>query len=164
MQHNTPVLQVDRLEKIMQMYGNILFRLCLLMLGNANDAEDVVQETFLKYLRKAPDFENEEHEKAWLITVATNHCKDMLRFRQRHPIVDLEELEAFVQDSSDCEILDVLMTLPEKFKMVLLLYYVEEYSIEEIAKVIGKTKSAVKMRLQKGRKLLGEAYRKRKNE
>ena len=77
MQQNTPVPQRDRLEKIMQTYGNILFRLCLLTLGNASDAEDVVQETFFKYLRKAPDFENEEHEKAWLITVATNQCKDI---------------------------------------------------------------------------------------
>ena len=164
MQQNTPVPQRDRLEKIMQTYGNILFRLCLLTLGNASDAEDAVQETFLKYLRKAPDFENEEHEKAWLITVATNQCKDMLRFRKRHPVAEPEELEVFVQESSDCEILETLMTLPEKFKTVLLLYYVEEYSMEEIAKVIGKTKSAVKMRLQKGRKLLEEAYRKRKNE
>lgn len=164
MQQNTPVPQRDRLEKIMQMYGNILFRLCLLTLGNASDAEDAVQETFLKYLQKAPGFENEEHEKAWLITVATNQCKDMLRFRQRHPVVEIEELEAFVQESSDCEILETLMMLPEKFKTVLLLYYVEEYSMEEIAKVIGKTKSAVKMRLQKGRKLLEEAYRKRLEE
>ena len=164
MQQNTPVPQGDRLEKIMQMYGNSLFRLCLLTLGNASDAEDAVQETFLKYLRKSPEFENEEHEKAWLITVATNQCRDMLRFRQRHPIAEPEELEAFVQDSSDCEIVEVLMTLPETFKTVLLLYYVEEYSMEEIAKVIGKTKSAVKMRLQKGRRLLEEAYRKRQEE
>ena len=164
MQQNTPVPQRDRLEKIMQTYGNILFRLCLLTLGNASDAEDAVQETFLKYLRKAPDFENEEHEKAWLITVATNQCKDMLRFRKRHPVAEPEELEVFVQESSDCEILETLMTLPEKFKTVLLLYYVEEYSTEEIAKVIGKTKSAVKMRLQKGRKLLEEAYCKRQDE
>lgn len=159
MQQNTPVPQGDRLETIMQMYGNILFRLCLLTLGNAADAEDAVQETFLKYLRKAPGFENEEHEKAWLITVATNHCKDMLRFRQRHPVAEPDELAQFVQEFSDCEILETLMTLPEKFKTVLLLYYVEEYSMEEIAKMIGKTKSAVKMRLQKGRKLLEEAYR-----
>ena len=164
MQQNTPVPQRDRLEKIMQMYGNILFRLCLMTLGNASDAEDAVQETFLKYLRKAPDFENEEHEKAWLITVATNQCKDMLRFRQRHPIAELEQLETFVQEPLECEILETLMTLPEKFKTVLLLYYVEEYGMEEIAKVIGKTKSAVKMRLQKGRKLLEEAYRKRLEE
>ena len=159
MQQNTPVPQGDRLETIMQTYGNILFRLCLLTLGNAVDAEDAVQETFLKYLRKAPDFENEEHEKAWLITVATNHCKDMLRFRKRHPVAEPDELAQFVQEFSDCEILETLMTLPEKFKTVLLLYYVEEYSMEEIAKMIGKTKSAVKMRLQKGRKLLEEAYR-----
>ena len=158
MEHSMSVSQGDRLEYIMQTYGNSLFRLCLLTLGNATDAEDAVQETFLKYLRKAPEFADAEHEKAWLITVATNQCKDMLRFRQRHPVAEPDELAQFVQEFSDCEILETLMTLPEKFKTVLLLYYVEEYSMEEIARMIGRTKSAVKMRLQKGRKLLEEAY------
>ena len=122
MRQNTPVPQRDRLEKIMQTYGNILFRLCLMTLGNASDAEDAVQETFLKYLRKAPDFENEEHEKAWLITVATNQCKDMLRFKKKHSWVELEKISEAVNIPSDSGILETLMTLPEKYKMVLLLY------------------------------------------
>ena len=67
MQHTMSVSQKDRLENIMHTYGNSLFRLCLLTLGNATDAEDAVQETFLKYLQKAPEFADAEHEKAWLI-------------------------------------------------------------------------------------------------
>lgn len=148
------------MEKIMQNYGNTLFRLCLVMLGNASDAEDVVQETLLKYLLKSPKFEDTEHEKAWLITVARNKCKDILRFKSKHPIVDMEEIKELTKGDTDSTgILEVLMTLPDKFRMVLVLYYVEEYSIESIAQMIGKTTSAVKMRLQKGRRLLEEAYK-----
>lgn len=157
---NTLAGPANRLETIMHTYGNMLFRLCLITLGNASDAEDAVQETFIKYLQKAPAFENTEHEKAWLITVATNKCRDILRFQKRHPIVDIDEINTFTNDISDNGILDALMTLPDKFRTVLVLYYVEEYSIPEIARMIRKTPSAVKMRLQKGRRLLREAYRK----
>ena len=157
---STSVRPTDSIERIMHTHGNMLFRLCLITLGNASDAEDVVQETLIKYLQKAPRFENAEHEKAWLITVATNKCKDMLRFKNRHPVVDIDEIKEFTKDASDSGILDTLMTLPDKYRTVLVLYYVEEYSIKDIARVIGKTTSAVKMRLQKGRRLLSETYRK----
>ncbi len=157
---NTSARPADSIEAIMHTYGNMLFRLCLVTLGNASDAEDAVQETLIKYLQKSPEFEDTEHEKAWLITVATNKCKDMLRFKSRHPVVDIDEIKEYTKDTSDSGILDALMTLPDKFRVVLVLYYVEEYSIEKIARVIGKTTSAVKMRLQKGRRLLREAYRK----
>ena len=119
---NTSVRPADRMEEIMKLYGNMLFRLCLITLGNATDAEDV------------------------------------LRFRNRHPVVDMADFMEAAQDMPNTGIMDVLMMLPEKFRMVLILYYVEEYSIEEIAKMIGRTSSAVKMRLQKGRRLLKEAY------
>ena len=114
----------------------------------------------IKYLQKKPNFTNSEHEKAWLITVASNKCRDILRFKKRHPIIDISEINECTNDTSDSGILEALMTLPEKYRVVLMLYYVEEYNIDMIAQVIGKTASAVKMRLQKGRRLLEEAYRK----
>lgn len=150
----------DEVEYILHTHGNMLFRLAFAMLGNASDAEDVVQETLIKYIEKTPEFENEEHKKSWLITVASNRCKDLIRSQKRHPEVNLEEWNSVTKDSMDSGIVEALMTLPEKFRLVLILYYVEEYRIEDIAKIIGKTKSAVKMRLQKGRKLLEETYRK----
>lgn len=155
---NTSVRPADGIEQIVDAYGNMLFRLCLITLGNANDAEDAVQETLIKYLQRTSQFENSEHEKAWLITVATNKCKDILRFRSRHSYVDIDEINEYTQDFTDSGIMDALMGIPDKFRMVLVLYYVEEYGIEEIAKIIGKTSSAVKMRLQKGRRLLRDAY------
>ena len=150
----------DEIEQIMYTHGNMLFRLSFAMLGNASDAEDVVQETLIKYIEKTPEFESEEHKKSWLITVASNKCKDLIRSHKRHPEVDIEEWTSVSKDALDSGIVEALMTLPEKFRLVLILYYVEEYRIEDIAKIIGKTKSAVKMRLQKGRKLLEETYRK----
>lgn len=147
-------------ERVVHTYGNMLFRVCLITLGNASDAEDVIQETMITYLQKKSEFKDAEHEKAWLITVASNKCKDLLRFRARHPMIDLEQIQEFAAEDSDSGILEALMTLPEKFRIVLILYYVEEYRIEDIAKVIGKTPSAVKMRLQKGRSLLEKVYRK----
>ena len=155
---NTLVRPADDIETLIHNHGNMLFRLCVMILGNASDAEDVIQETMIKYLQKAPKFENAEHEKAWLIKVSTNHCKDVLRFRRKYQMVDIEQVKEFVKDESDREIIDALMTLPEKYKVVLLLHYVEGYSTKEIAEMIDKTTSAVKMRLQKGRILLKEAY------
>lgn len=150
----------DGIETVIHTYGSILYRLCFIMLGNESDAEDAVQETLIRYLQKAPQFKDANHEKAWLITVASNRCRDLLRVRKRHPQIDSENLQGISACPSDSGILEALMTLPEKFRLVLTLYYVEEYPMEEIARIIGKTPSAVKMRLRKGRKLLEEVYRK----
>ena len=154
-----PARQPDQVEAMIQKYGDMLFRTCLVMLQNQPDAEDAVQETVLKYLLKAPVFDSSEHEKAWLLKVAANHCRDLLRFRSRHPQVTLEQLTEYLTDPENSGILDALMTVPEKYRIVMLLHYVEGYPTDEIAQMIGKTPSAVKMRLQKGRKLLKKAYR-----
>lgn len=148
------------IERIVAQYGDLLYRLCYIMLKNESDAQDAVQETIICYYQKAPEFEDGEHEKAWLIRVATNKSHDMLRFRRRHPQMEEDALEKMATDSTDSGILEALTTLPEKFRIVLTLYYIEEYRIGEIAKIISRTPSAVKMRLQKGRKLLEEIYRK----
>ena len=154
-----PARQPDQVEAMIQKYGDMLFRTCLVMLQNQPDAEDAVQETVLKYMLKAPVFDSSEHEKAWLLKVAANHCRNLLRFRSRHPQVTLEQLTEYLTDPENSGILDALMTVPEKYRIVMLLHYVEGYPTDEIAQMIGKTPSAVKMRLQKGRKLLKKAYR-----
>ncbi|MBR3840030.1 MAG: RNA polymerase sigma factor [Erysipelotrichales bacterium] len=147
-------------EEIMDIYGNMLFRMCLIRLGNANDAEDAVQETMIKYVQKNPYFKDAEHQKAWLIRVASNKCKDIIRLKNKHLTVNIDEINEFTKDRSGSDIISALMTLPDKYKTVLILHYVEGYDVRTIANAIGRTSSAVKMRLQKGRKLLAEAYRK----
>lgn len=151
---------IDCVREAVHKYGDMLYRLCFVMLRNTADAEDAVQETFIAYTTKSPVFSDKEHEKAWLLKVASNKCRDILRFRNRHQLTELSEIEAVVQDDESSHILEALMELPEKFRLVLTLYYIDEYKVKEIAEIIKKTPSAVKMRLQKGRKLLEEKYRK----
>ena len=157
---NTSEWPTDDIEIIIRKYGDMLYRLSLIMLKNESDAEDVVQETIIKYYQKAPAFTDSEHEKAWLIKVATNKCRDMLRFRGRYIQIEENFLEKIADETTDCGIIEALTVLPEKYRLVLTLYYIEGYRIDDIAKIISRTSSAVKMRLQKGRKLLKEIYEK----
>ena len=148
------------IEQILDTYGDRLYRLCFVMLGNEADAEDAIQETLIRYFQKAPVFSDTEHEKAWLLRVAANQCRDILRQRNRHSHTDVDSLSLVAPEAQDKTILDALMQLPEKYRLVMVLHYVESCRVEDIAKLIHRTPSAVKMRLQKGRQLLRELYRK----
>ena len=156
---HTLVRSADDVESAVNRYGSMLYRLTVLMLKNTSDAEDVVQETIIQYYRNAPNFTDSEHEKAWLIRVAVNKGRDMIRYRLRHPQLKEEFLAGISCDPSDGGILEALASLPEAYRLVLTLHYVEDYRVEEIAKIIGRSPSAVKMRLQKGRNLLKRIYR-----
>ncbi len=153
--------RAERAEAAVRDYGDMLFRLCFIMLGARADAEDAVQDVMISYIQKAPDFENAGHEKAWLITTAKNKCRDMLRFRSRHPQPDTEYLETLSAGPPDGDsgILEALMSLPEKYRLALTLHYVEELRVGDIARALRVTPSAVKMRLKKGRELLEKKYR-----
>lgn len=150
------VIDIDR---IVDTYGNMLFRICLVILCNESDAEDAVQDTFIKYLSKAPTFNDSEHEKAWFITVATNCCKNMRRYNIIRRHLDINDLQLYCKNEENYGLLEALMNLPHKQKVVLLLHYVEGYKVEEIAKVLNITVAAVKKRLQRGRELIRQNYR-----
>ncbi len=150
----------DEIEAIVNKYADTLYRICLTQLKNKADAEDAVQTVFLKLLQKAPSFESDTHEKAWLIRVAVNACRDILRQHTRHPEEPLEDTDVPAQLKTDSGVLEALARVPEKYRIVLTLHYVEDCTAAEIAPMIGRTPSAVKMRLQKGRQLLEEIYRK----
>ena len=143
----------DELEKIVDRYGNSLYRICLVNLQNEADAEDALQDVLLRYIQKSPRFESDEHQKAWLIRVAVNRCRDMLR-KRRWDQLDPQQLPEQEAPEELGWVLEELMKLPEIYRTALTLHYVEEYSVAEIAKIIGATQSAVKMRLVNGRKLL----------
>lgn len=150
----------DCVREAVEEYGDMLYRICLVMLRNTADAEDAVQDTFIRFMQKAPSFQGEEHEKAWLIKVAANVCKDMLRQRNKVTELDEETMDTIANSEDDSHILEALMQIPEKFRIVLTLHYIEGYKVDEIAQMIRKSSSAVKMRLSKGRKLLEDKYRK----
>lgn len=142
------------IEEIVHSYSNMLYRICVVMLGNEADAQDAVQDTFCRYLEHNKEFTDKEHEKAWLITVATNRCRDMQRLRLRHPKVDLEKITASCEAPDYNEVLIELIKLPSSVKSAVYLHYIEGYKLAEVAEMLGITQNAVKKRLQRGRKML----------
>ena len=99
-------------EAVMQ-YGDMLFRICLVMLCNDQDAQDAVQDTFCRYMEHTPKFRDGEHEKAWLIRVAANRCRDMHRKRLRHPEVEWKDAAQYCEFQEQGEVLTELMNLPD---------------------------------------------------
>ncbi len=153
------------IDEIIDKYGDMLYRICLVRLQNDADAEDAVQETFLKYIRHQPNLATEEHEKAWLIRVAINQSRDIYRrnrFRAAEDIDQIGDILAVDENMNDGDglVLRCLMLLPDKFRQVMLLHFVEEMEYRDIAKIIGRSESAVKMRVSKGRELFTQIYNK----
>lgn len=148
----------DEVEFAFKTYTNMLFKLCFTILGNAADAEDAVSDTMLRYMTKSPPFENEEHKKAWLITVATNICRSVCRFRIRRQCVNIDDIRELAANEKDAGILEEVMSLPPKYKTVLHLHYIEGYRIKEISKMLSLSESAVKKRLQYARQRLKIEY------
>lgn len=150
----------DEIENTVKIYSNMLFKLCFTILCNRADAEDAVSDTFLKYIVKSPKFNGEEHKKAWLIRVATNMCKDRRRFNLKHHYVNLDEIAEFCADKAQQNHLLEMLNLPQKYKTVIHLFYIEGYKTREIAQILKISDSAVRKRLQYGRELLKLEYRK----
>ncbi len=150
----------SEIKELVEKYSSLIFRISYCILCNRQDAEDAVQETFLKYLTKAPEFNDEEHRKAWLIRVSANISKNMLMFRIRRETINLEDIENIGIAQNDFETFELIMSLPAKYKIVMTLYYVEGYKSKEIAEIIDVNEDAVRKRLQKGRELLKKEFEK----
>ena len=140
-----------RIENIINLYGDLLYRTGIMILGNPQDVQDVLQEVMLKVLQKMPEFHDSEHEKAWLLRVTINLCKDMLRFRFRHQYIQIDELEIEAADTDDRQLLQEILQLPSRWRIVLLLHYVEGYSLKEIADILSISENAVKKRMQRAK-------------
>lgn len=134
-------------------YGGAVYRLATVYLGRHTDAEDITQEVFFRLLYRAPAFVDEAHKKRWLLQVTANLCRDQLRSFWRKRVAELEDtLPASAPE--ELEALNAVMSLPEKYKLPIHLYYYEGYSVAEIAEILKLGQSAVKMRLKRGRELL----------
>ena len=149
----------EDIEQTIIEYSDLLYKICFLILKDDSDVQDVLQETFIKYMTKSPDFESEDHKKAWLIKVSQNKCKEFLKFHKRHATVPLEEVEESfsVTDGMDTDtsnILSLIWNLKYKLKSVVILYYIEGYKVNEVARILGISESAVKKRLERARKEL----------
>ena len=142
------------IRRILQVHGDALYRTAFLLLGNQADVQDSLQEVLLRFFEKAPTFSTAEHERAWLLHVATNCCMDCLRFRKKHTCVDLSLLQECLTAPEQQSHIEELYALPAKWKSVLILHYFEGYSVAEIAQIMKLSESAVKKRLQRGREAL----------
>ena len=142
------------IEAAVKDWGDMLFRLSFTMLGNQADAEDAVSETIIKYIEKAPAFADKEHRKAWLIKVASNNCRDMLRADRRRRWVSLEDVTELCRQERDRDVMYELLNLPPKYRLAVYLHYVAGYKTAEMAGMLGISPAAARKRLEYGRKML----------
>lgn len=148
----------EDLCRVMENYADMVRRICFLHLKNKYDTEDVFQNVYMKYLLYKKDFESREHERAWFARVTINACTDHLRYASRRKWVPLEILaeESGVLDDASSEVLEAVLSLPEKYRNVIYLHYYEEYSAVEIARILGKKENTVYSWLSRARELLRE--------
>jgi RNA polymerase sigma-70 factor (ECF subfamily) len=134
-------------------YRHTVYRLAMARLGNASAAEDVVQDVFLRYLRKAPAFRDEEHRKAWLLRVTVNCCRTAKTTAWARHTVPLEDTLT-VEADEPSGVMDAVQSLPPAQRIAVHLYYYEGYAIKEIAALTRSRESTVKTRLHRARESL----------
>ncbi len=150
------------LEQVMGIYGQAVYRLAYSQTRSIADAEDIYQDVFLRYFQKRPRFETEEHRRAWLLRVTINRARTLFASAWFRKTVPLSDCEAFTQPQE--QVLDeALRKLPQKDRTVLHLFYYEELSTREIARVLKAKESTVRTQLTRSRRKLaelmkGEAY------
>lgn len=157
MESNSLLCTDKELAELYQRHVDLVYRLSYIYLKNPVDAEDAVQSVFIKLLKSQMVFKDHEHEKAWLMVTTRNYCKDILKnwWKTRRVALDtLPEVSSWNGNASSGEVLARLLSLPEKYKTVLYLYYFEEYSVKEIAEMLGHKESTIQTQLSRGRKLL----------
>lgn len=146
----------EEANRAVDLYGDTVRRICMIHLKNKADTEDIFQNVFLKYVLRTAPFDSPEHEKAWIIRVTANACRDLLRsfFRSRTVSLDvlIETPREMPEDHSD--ILEAVLALPEKYKDPIYLHYYEGYTAEEIGRILGKNTNTVYTLLTRARQML----------
>ena len=139
-------------------YADTVQRICTLHLKNQADAEDIFQTVFLKYVTYPGSFENQEHERAWIIRVTINACKDHLRHLFRSATIPLEEIAEPAQPLPEdySEVLEAVQSLPPKYRDVVYLHFYEQYSAVEIGRILKKNVNTIYTRLDRAKKMLKE--------
>lgn len=151
-----------RAELLLDRYGNSILRLAYSYLHNASDAEDILQDTVIQYLKKAPSFESDGHEKAWLLCVAGNLSKNKLNYNKLRLTDELDETLVADHREDLSFVWDAVKELPVKYREVIHLHYYEGYQTAEIASILKRREATVRSDLRRGREklknLLKEAY------
>lgn len=161
--HEKISLTAVDLERWMNSYGGHLLRLCTLYLKDRVLAEDAVQDTFIRAWEHYDSFENRSSEKTWLTQIAVNICKNMLRnpWNRRTEVENFEELAGISRNeyehvNKQIDVMNAILQLKEKYRIVILLYYYEELSVKEIATVLHAKEATILTRLKRGREKVGE--------
>jgi len=149
-------------EKILDDYGNSILRLAYMYLHNRSDAEEILQDTLIRFLQTAPQFENEIHKKAWLLRVAGNLSKNRIEYNRVRNTEELNE-ELISEERDDLSFVwEAVKTLPVKYREVIHLFYQEGYQTAEIASILHENEATVRSYLNRGRaklrEVLKEAY------
>lgn len=145
----------DCIDTVIEKYSDMIYKLAFSQTRSKNNADDVYQEVFLRYIRKNPEFKNEEHRKAWLIRVTINCCKNLWLSSWKRKTVPLEETIPFkMQEEADLHY--VLKKLPPKYRVTIHLFYYEDLSIEQMSKILNIKQSTIRTQLTRGRRKLKE--------
>ena len=137
-------------EEIVNRYENLLYRAALTITQNREDALDMVQETFIKWITSRPEFQSDEHEKAWLLRVVMNLSRNLVNsvaHRLSCELLDIYPAETEEEES----IMEEVLQLPEDYREIIYLYYYEGYNTEEIARILNLNVSTVRTKLSRGR-------------
>ncbi len=167
-EHASPVAQAatqGQAAQLLDSYGNAVLRLAYSYLHNMADAEDILQEALIRYLQTAPVLTTEEHQKAWLLRVAANLCKNKLQYNRLRQAEDIDELADTLAKESTGDLAfvwQIVKSLPASYREAIHLYYYEGYSSNEIAAILDRNESSIRSDLRRGRarlkELLKEVY------
>jgi RNA polymerase sigma-70 factor (ECF subfamily) len=153
--NTAPPIAADNADALFEAYADMVYRLAFLRTKSAADADDVLQEVFLRALRAKPDWNDREHQKAWFLRVTVNCSKSLLTSAwRRHTVAEDESLLSEMQTTT--EVYAYVLALPVKYRTVVHLYYYEGYKVAEIAKMLGASENTVKSRLFRARDMLRE--------
>lgn len=151
-------------QKSIEKYSDMVYRLSYSLVKNKYDADDIHQEVFIRYLRKRPAFQSEEYEKAWLLRVTINCCRNLWKSAWVRHTAELKEDGGYPEhriEPKEEEILETVKALPKKYRIVIHLFYYEDMSIEEISKIIKVKPSTIRTQLTRARKILKERLEER---
>lgn len=150
----------EEITQIYEKYYEMVWRICFMQLGNVHDAYDGTQETFLRLMSYRKSFHSEEHQKAWLIRTAVNYCKDVMKSGWKRSQIGMEEndfselFDSNGEGEKHEEVVQAMMDLPEKYRVILYLYYYEGYSLKEISGMVKVNPSTLRSRFAKAKQLM----------
>ena len=147
----------NEVNEVVDKYAKTLYRIAYINLKSKSDAEDIVQDVFLKYLLNKKPFADENHRRNWLIRITLNLCSNLRKSAWKRKVIplDVDSLIDFETEEQNRIFYD-LDLLPEKYKVVVQLHYFEDLSIETISNILGISESNVKVRLHRAREMLKE--------